>query len=874
MPRFDSTEPLKQLRDVAAALGWRGLVIVLFVAALCGCSDDGLPVMADVEDEPAAMLLDRLVVTVDGQPVDPASVSLDGNPDELRAGDLMMIDSLVLTLGTENEYHFHTTPSEDGRLWLESADGTRRLVGVSVRQRYRDGQTVIEDPLTKLTPGEVRGLWGIYLEHWSDAIGDRLKDIDPVRACVCISDGAAVRPGQSLPRLPVPLRCLVVDSRSSDGLKRFDAISRLPDLRYLRVRLISHSTVDLSVLKNAPRLRRLEMSGVRLRNSRQLARLSNLRVLDLGYCQGIGDVAFVRQLPRLRHLSVRRTDVEDLSPLVGHPALEQVDADRSPVRRLPAEPASQMRILRVMSTRLSDDQVSSFRLANPDCLVWHRWTTAFQQAVDRADHLRVRTGGTCHRDPDQEECLFETSDTASIQALVAGLEIDEAQSNFHCMCCGDPSLEFYCGQQLLATLGHHHGRSLRWPGGWPSDALLTESSAAFLRAWLGERGVLGPNREHEAELERQRAWERRVAAVGEAVPLPLRQALTRGTEPFGAALKKELPDKAEQVTVLLRILGVSNGSWTTLDSLDHTAEQLLRGFARDELTGAVQRALSGDDRRLRRGAARFWVAFRSPIKDWCPPDPGPYYAAVLDVQRQSRYRDTRMRGLQNLVSWHGELPPGRADELLQAGLRDPDPQVRRQAMLSAGEMRHQASKEMLLQILRGKPPDVQSLPEVPQDETDDVPQAFERVGGDSSDADLAALALGYLGATEAKDLLAGWQPLTPMAEVALALLGEPERLRKEHFQTPDANQTLQLAAVAAVIRNRGRAGLGYAVHYRQATHWWEEETVARRLSTMLRAEKAPGAEALDDYRDLTQLQQWWDRYGKKFLDGQPVPANR
>jgi len=70
----------------------------------------------------------------------------------------------------------------------------------------------------------------------------------------------------------------------------------------------------------------------------------------------------------------------------------------------------------------------------------------------------------------------------------------------------------------------------------------------------------------------------------------------------------------------------------------------------------------------------------------------------------------------------------------------------------------------------------------------------------------------------------------------------------------DDNQVLQLAAVEAVIRCRGRTGLGLAVCYQQATHWWEEDAVAKQLSAMLRAEQAPGNETLVDCQDLKTLQ--------------------
>jgi hypothetical protein len=39
--------------------------------------------------------------------------------------------------------------------------------------------------------------------------------------------------------------------------------------------------------------------------------------------------------------------------------------------------------------------------------------------------------------------LFETQDPQQIKMMLASIEVVDEQSGFHCMCCGDPSLEFY-----------------------------------------------------------------------------------------------------------------------------------------------------------------------------------------------------------------------------------------------------------------------------------------------------------------------------------------------------------------------------------------------------------------------------------------------
>jgi hypothetical protein len=118
------------------------------------------------------------------------------------------------------------------------------------------------------------------------------------------------------------------------------------------------------------------------------------------------------------------------------------------------------------------------------------WEPALVGELRDVDHIRVRTGGTCHRHVEDEKTLFEEANSDRIRELIASIQVDEWNSGFHCHCCGDPSIEFYKGDQLVVTLGYHHGRSLRWLEGWPADGLVTDDSANKLSACLAARGVL------------------------------------------------------------------------------------------------------------------------------------------------------------------------------------------------------------------------------------------------------------------------------------------------------------------------------------------------------------------------------------------------
>jgi hypothetical protein len=114
-------------------------------------------------------------------------------------------------------------------------------------------------------------------------------------------------------------------------------------------------------------------------------------------------------------------------------------------------------------------------------------------ALKNVDRIRVRTGGTCHRNIDAEETLFEETDRAVIEDIVHAIRIDPSDLISHCMCCGNPSFEFYRDSKLIVTVGYHHGKSLRWREGWRGDGMLIQSSADFLNAWLASHGIDAKN---------------------------------------------------------------------------------------------------------------------------------------------------------------------------------------------------------------------------------------------------------------------------------------------------------------------------------------------------------------------------------------------
>lgn len=212
-----------------------------------------------------------------------------------------------------------------------------------------------------------------------------------------------------------------------------------------------------------------------------------------------------------------------------------------------------------------------------------------------ADTLRVRTGGTCHRDTGKEVELFKTTSRSEIQELLDLIRVDESESGLHCMCCGDPTLEFYIGEKLIGTVGVHHGTSLRWiEGTWDGDGMLTRKSAKALTAWLAAKGIDEPNRDRiqgEANAKQAKAsWAKWEAATPKGL-----EELSEGYE-YGlsdeqlkqarAALAGTHRKVSEQIRALFKWYG-SGESWNGYPAYEGLARDILLSYSDAQLMDAV-----------------------------------------------------------------------------------------------------------------------------------------------------------------------------------------------------------------------------------------------------------------------------------------------
>lgn len=440
--------------------------------------------------------------------------SLDGEPGDLLVlpvlgdrkgepvpGDLVFVSQIPLVLREPGHYRFRTAGAEGERVLCKVDDGPEHCVGVRVEATF-GRESKLLDALSTMPGEEKKHLMGISLEESPENWKSALSGIDWTRTALQADFDAGIL-AKDL-RLPRTLRylSLQIENRRAVDLS---LLRKLTDLRYLDLD-VSGIPLDLAILSGAKKLRNLNLYGRGLENTAALSSLTGMQFLKLRRCEALPDIEFAGKMAGLRVFKIDQTEVRDLTPLNGLRNLRLVSANHSKVGTLPdGATLPALRDCRLLSTPVADnaEALAAFSAAAPNCTLKANWSKTLQAAVSGSSRLRVRSGGTCHRDLESEKTLIDLKDADLIETLIAAIQIDPAQSGGHCMCCGHPCFEFYKGDKLIATIGFHHGRSLRWPDGWPGDAVVLPESADFLCDFLADHGHRGPKEAREQENTRK-----------------------------------------------------------------------------------------------------------------------------------------------------------------------------------------------------------------------------------------------------------------------------------------------------------------------------------------------------------------------------------
>ena len=459
--------------------------------------------------------------TLDGKPFAPTIYSVYGFPGAPQPGDVIEVNDLPLVLGPAGACRFSKAWFAGG-LMVRIGDAQERVAAVHVGTKEERDESLPLDPLSRLSEEEVRGLMGIRIDDLDLAAPEKLKLLDPARVCVQVAlpkrtwpydmgseETALVRAKESaFWRLFPPHLCyLRMPNAHHDQLPpdlgdlrfldcansvRFD-IERLRTCRALRYLDLSHSEVGaMAAVESLTALRELRLAGCGSVYVPALKGLEKLHFLDLSWTNA-SELASLAELPRLVRLDISHTGVADLRPICRLTSLAWVNAERAPVETLPRDHMPSLRMLKVVCAKLSDRAVERFARAHPQCEVWGGWQRPLRTVLRGITRLRVRSGGLCHRNAEEEQTVLEQTAPDAISELVASIRIDEHLSRGgECACCGGPTFEFYRGGELAAAISVQHWLSLRWPEHWQGDARLTRESIRLLRDWGRRQGIACP----------------------------------------------------------------------------------------------------------------------------------------------------------------------------------------------------------------------------------------------------------------------------------------------------------------------------------------------------------------------------------------------
>ncbi len=136
--------------------------------------------------------------------------------------------------------------------------------------------------------------------------------------------------------------------------------------------------------------------------------------------------------------------------------------------------------------------------------------------LNEVTQMRLIDGGMYNGKVLGTQVLLNIADPSSIEALCHSLNIIEDQKTFgHCMCLGDYVIELYKEQDIIAAIGLHHGRSIRWDS-WKYDALLQDGMQ--LLNWLANRGVKAPLERYKEDMRQAEVLQQDMNRWKQAMP--------------------------------------------------------------------------------------------------------------------------------------------------------------------------------------------------------------------------------------------------------------------------------------------------------------------------------------------------------------------
>ncbi len=227
------------------------------------------------------------------------------------------------------------------------------------------------------------------------------------------------------------------------------------------------------------------------------------------------------------------------------------------------------------------------------------------------DMIIIKEGGVYNDKAMSDEVVLTLGEQDKVKRFSELLEIDESNTGFYCMCSGTYAIELYNNGKLKATVGFHHGVSIRYDQ-WNGDAELTQSDN-FLE-FLNGQGLSKPLQdrlEEKRNLEADRIAERNWLEIAPKCFTKYWSQINSFDQNYLPSLindiNAEIPDKQEQIIALLQTFGKSENLWTAYPSYEELPNSILKAFDTKEV---IEAYLSSDrNYKTQKGLGRFLCSF-------------------------------------------------------------------------------------------------------------------------------------------------------------------------------------------------------------------------------------------------------------------------
>jgi len=471
------------------------------------------------------------------------------------------------------------------------------------------------------------------------------------------------------------------------------------------------------------------------------------------------------------------------------------------------------------------------------------WSEQLRSAAADVDSLVISHNENDATSPTSNE-LFRLQDQNVIQEFLNLIDIDIAESGFHCMCDGDYFIDLYRRHHRIIRIGYHQGLSLRWhDGSWDGDGFLTLESQLCIPWWLKENGFneLWDQRSAELAEKKRKEQERDAFAsffpVDEALKILWPDAQSSGkvslcsefmswrSKATANKICQLIGDPVDVTMSVCQALGSLRKEWNSYDDMEECALAAIGVVNGTDFLKALPKMQ--DDHTALLGAARvfFWLKFMGKL----PQDDRVIWALRLaKTVLQDTHDTNKFTVLERLT-----------------GVRDP------------------SITSLLWQVAMGT---------MGRELVDPHARSKFYPGIRAG----AVLMLAFLKEKSVKDLaqsmLKYYQPEIDRSatESALALLGDSTRVRKEHFR--NYCRPIAYASLQAIMHSGGSHGLDILINElpNNSNYQFDLVLMIQRVSGM---RWISGKKLIDrslDYQEMEStiqaIQLWWNEFGRNHIE--------